>query len=207
MKFHTDVKRLGLLMGLCAVGTMPTWAENFTEDGIVYSLDKSTHTASVIGTESKDITAAVIKSSVDECEVTSIANDVFENCTSLQSVSIPSSVTTIGDNAFWGCTTLRSFIVDEANPNYSTDGEVLYNKDQSQLIKVGSNIVNINIPASVKSIGSFAFSNCQSLTSVNIPSTVTSIADWAFAYCTPLRSVSIPTSVTSIGSWAFAYCT
>lgn len=207
MKFHTDVKRFGLLMGLCAVGTMPTWAENFTEDGIVYSLDKSTHTASVIGTESKDITAAVIKSSVDECEVTSIANDVFENCTSLQSVSIPSSVTTIGDNAFWGCTTLRSFIVDEANPNYSTDGEVLYNKDQSKLIKVGSNIVNINIPASVTSIGSFAFSNCQSLTSVNIPSTVTSISDWAFAYCTPLRSVNIPTSVTSIGSWAFAYCT
>lgn len=186
---------------------MPTWAESFTSEGIVYALDKSTHTASVIGTESKDLTSAVIASSVDDCEVTSIANDVFENCVSLQSVSIPSTVTTIGENAFWGCTSLRAFTVDEANPNYSTTGDVLYNKDQSQIVKVGCNVAYLSIPSSVTSIGSFAFSNCTALTSITLPSSITSIADWAFAYCKPLRSVGLPSTLTSIGSWAFAHCT
>ena len=135
MKTHTNIKRLCLLMTLCAAGTMPTWAESFTSEGIVYALDKSTHTASVIGTESKDLTSAVIASSVDDCEVTSIANDVFENCVLLQSVSIPSTITTIGENAFWGCTSLRAFTVDEANPTFPLQATCFTTKTKAKSLK------------------------------------------------------------------------
>lgn len=207
MKKHRNIKRLCLLLTMCAAGTMPSLADNFTSQGIVYSLDKSTHTACVIATESKTLTSAVIQSNVDDCEVTSIANDVFENCTALQSISIPSTVIAIGENAFWRCTSLHSFTIDENNPNYSTTGNVIYNKDQSQIVKVGSNIASLSIPTTVRSIGSFAFSNCTQLQTVELPSSITNIADWAFAYCTPLRSISFNSSLTSIGSWAFAHCT
>ena len=51
---------------------------------------------------------------------------------------------------------------------------------------------------SVTSIGSYAFSECTSLTSVTIPDSVTSIGTWAFSDCTSLTSVTIPDSVTSM---------
>lgn len=40
-----------------------------------------------------------------------IANNAFENCTSLISVIIPNTLTTIGDYAFYGCTSLTSIII------------------------------------------------------------------------------------------------
>ena len=42
---------------------------------------------------------------------TSIAQLVFDGCTSLTSVNIPNSVTTIGDNAFRGCSGLTSVTI------------------------------------------------------------------------------------------------
>ena len=51
------------------------------------------------------------------------------------------------------------------------------------------------IPNSVKSIGSWAFESCSSLTAVTIPNSVTTIGDYPFYRCTNLTSVTIPNSV------------
>ena len=58
----------------------------------------------------------------------------------------------------------------------------------------------------VMSIGSYAFSDCGSLTSVDIPSSVTSIRGGAFWGCSSLTSVDIPSSVTSIEDNVFGKC-
>jgi hypothetical protein len=55
----------------------------------------------------------------------------------------------------------------------------------------------------VSSIGSNAFSHCQSLTTVTIPDTVTNIGDAAFGFCFSLSSVTIGDGVTSVGDEAF----
>jgi uncharacterized repeat protein (TIGR02543 family) len=74
---------------------------------------------------------------------------------------------------------------------------------------LSTSITSITIPASVTSIGGYAFMSCTNLTTVTIPanSNLTSIGDYAFVSCTSLTSITIPNSVTSIGDQAFDSCT
>lgn len=66
---------------------------------------------------------------------------------------------------------------------------------------------SINIPAGVKTIKRYAFSECFDLEQVNISNTVTYIGNCAFEDSYKLKNVSIPSSVTKIGDYAFGYCT
>jgi len=70
-----------------------------------------------------------------------------------------------------------------------------------------NNITGIKLPNSITSIGSYAFSSCDSLTSITIPNGVLTIGMMAFDNCSGLTSVIIPNSVTSIGMFAFYKCT
>ncbi len=150
------------------------------------------------------LTSVTIPSSV-----TSIGSDAFVYCKGLTSITIPSSVTSIGSYAFEGCTSLTSIDVNSNNTKYSSVDGNLYNKNKTTLIQyaIGKTATSFTIPSSVKSIGSSAFYNCESLTSITIPSSVTSIGSYAFDKCTSLKGVTIPSSVTSIGSYAFYSCT
>jgi hypothetical protein len=64
----------------------------------------------------------------------------------------------------------------------------------------------VDIPYGVKTIGNYGFDNCQSLTVVKIPYGVYSIGDYAFANCLSLVSINIPESVSSIGIGPFESC-
>ena len=162
--------------------------------------------------------------------VTSIGDSAFRNCDKLTSITIPDSVTSIGNEAFAGCNkltsvtignsanniigadlgaspSLTSINVDVNNPNYCSIDGVLFDKNQTTLIryprsKQGAYI----IPDSVWSIGDHAFYDCEALTSITIPNSVASIRESAFLACSSLTSITIPDSVTSIGVYAFAKC-
>ena len=142
--------------------------------------------------------------------VTSIGSSAFSGCSGLSSVTIGNSVTSIGNYAFEDCTGLKKIVVPDiaawcgiefgyngANPLYYA--KHLYSDETTE-------ITNLIIPNSVKSIGDGAFHACSALTSVTIPNSVTSIGNDAFFGCSGLTSVTIPNSVTSIGSYAFYNC-
>ena len=116
-------------------------------------------------------------------------------------VTIPNSVTTIEWGAFYYCFDLTSITVDSGNPNYASEGGILYNKAKTEIVFVPRGISgNVTIPNSVtSSIGDF--SNRTELTSVTIGSGI--IGQNAFAECTNLTSVTIGSGVTRIEFGAF----
>lgn len=67
-------------------------------------------------------------------------------------------------------------------------------------------ITDIIIPASVKTIGSYAFYRCYGLESVTVSFGTESIGEHAFDACTSLSYAFIPTSVQTIGDYAFTMC-
>ena len=127
--------------------------------------------------------------------VTSLSNYAFQYCTSLTSVTIPSSVTSIGSNAFYYCTSLTSVTIPSSVTSIG-----------SYAFYYCTSLASVTIPNSITSIGSNTLSYCASLKSVTIPSSVTSIGNNAFYYCTSLTSVTIPSDITSIGSNTLSYC-
>lgn len=81
-----------LLLLVCFVATLPSWAEDYTRDGIIYDINTSTNTATVKGLEDKSATSAKIRNRVAGCEVTSIGERAFQYCSALTSINIPSSL-------------------------------------------------------------------------------------------------------------------
>ena len=135
--------------------------------------------------------AIEIPATIDGRSVTSIGNYAFFYCSGLTSVIIPNSVTSIGLYAFSGCTGLTSIVVAVDNPNYSSIGPLLLNKNGTELIAVPSASGDFTIPDSVTSIADSAFQFCTGLTSIIIPNSVTSIGSNAFNYCSSLTSIVV----------------
>lgn len=118
--------------------------------------------------------------------LTSIGNSAFSGCTSLASVTIPSSVTSIGNEAFADCISLTSIEI----PNSVTSiGEWAF----------ASGLTSIVIPNSVTTIGQFAFAYSD-LTSVTIGNSVTSISEDAFYSCSDLTEIIVASDNTKYDS-------
>ncbi|MDE5996450.1 MAG: leucine-rich repeat domain-containing protein, partial [Eubacterium sp.] len=149
-----------------------------------------------------------IPNMLDGKTVASIGDGAFSNCTSLKSITIPSSVTSIGNSVFSACVNLKDITVASDNNNYTSANGVLYNKNQTELITypAGKTDSAVTIPDGVQYIGNFAFLSCGNITSISIPDSVTGIGNSAFYYCQKLTSITIPNSVTSLGSDAFHGC-
>ena len=136
-----------------------------------------------------------------DAPITTIGERVFYNCSTLESITIPSSVTSIGSEAFYRCDCLKAF-----NGKYTTpDGRALI-IDETLCYIAPSGLTDYTIPSGVKTLGSLSFAYCTELVTVKIPSSVTAICSEAFYACTSIEGVTLPESVVSLGALSFAEC-
>ncbi len=194
--------------------------------GLEYTLsaDETYYICSGIGTATS--TDIVIGSKYNDLPVTSIGEEAFYECSSLESVTIGNGVTSIGSGAFVGCSSLKSVTIGNSitsigysafeacdsltKVNYlgSIDSWAMINFETS---KWGANtwstsnlyindvlVTEANITTATY-ISDYAFCNFDNLTSVTIGDSVTSIGYSACGGCSSLTSVTICDSVTSIG--------
>lgn len=207
--------------------------EYFTEGYYVYYIDENGR--AIIGKCSTEISGdIIIPETLGGYPVAGVQYCAFALCANITSVRFHKGITEIYDpfgnqsTCFSNCKNMKSVMVDEENPNYSTDEYgVLYNKDKTTLIycpplieiteyvvpdTVTSierftdcvNIEKIVLPATLSDLGCFA--GCQKLKNINIPSSVETIGDYAFKNCTALGQIDIPSTVYSISPQAFSGC-
>ena len=203
--------------------------EGFVVDPANEDYDSRDNCNAVISTYNDELKFGCKNSTIPD-GVVSIAEDAFNRCSGLTSITIPSSVTEIGGWSFWftgltninipssvtyigvnpfaGCAELQEIVVEDGNPVFdSRNGcNAIIRKSNNELLAGCQNTV---IPDDVTRIGDNAFYYCSTLTGeLVIPEQITSIGGYAFERCTGLTgSLVIPNTVLELGESAFAYCT
>lgn len=121
--------------------------------------------------------------------LTHMEGSVFWHCSSLASLSIPAATENIAEGAFEGCTGVTSFHVDEANPNYSSEGTVLFNKNKNKIIYALGHIDDYKVPASVDTIGASSFQDQSDLIYLTLPEGLKKIKEAAFGNSRKIKYV------------------
>lgn len=159
--------------------------------------------------------------------LTYLGQSAFNSCSALTTLRIPAGVTSIGKFAFTNDNALVNFTCDPANPSYTVEGGVLYDKAKTTVLAVpaaaqvtlpetvtavddyafywNQNLTRLSLPDSVIRIGEGAFGECSNLTQLRLSEHLTEIDPFAFRSCSGLSQLILPESVTSIGTNAFQY--
>lgn len=167
-----------------------------------------------------------------------IGTNAFNKCQKLESIVIPENVTSIGSGAFFGCSNLTEITYNaiDATTNMKSkpnDAQCIFGGCNVKTIRIGQNVrtfpaylfygaqfstnttegeeemITINVPASVETIGAYALPNIANLQHVVFAdgSKLTEIGENAFQKCSNMESCNLPDSVTAIGNFAFSGCT
>lgn len=149
----------------------------------------------------------IIPKTYNEVSVTEIAERAFENCTKLTSVHISNTIEKIGEDAFLNCNKLEKITVDTENNYFSTQNDILYNKEKTKLVAtpkmVGGDVI---IPGELNVIENYSYGYLTNVNSFILSEGITQIKDEAFAYSTSIGYVVFPKSVISIGRNIFTMC-
>ncbi len=107
-------------------------------------------------------------------------NSTFNNCSSLQRITLPANLVCINNDAFLNCASLENIVIPDSVVRIDTNA-----------FKNCASLTSVNIPAGVTFIGNEAFSGCSSLAEINIPADVTFIGDAAFKNCIGLTAFTV----------------
>ena len=131
----------------------------------------------------------------------------FANCFELNFVKLPKSLNAIDVTAFSNCIGLKNLTVEEENPNFSAEDNVIYNKDKTELLICPnlSDRKTFTVLDSVSLVGERAFYGCSYITSVILSEGVCEIKSEAFEGCSKLINLTVDDGLELLGENAFIY--
>ncbi len=153
--------------------------------------------------------------------ITTIEPYTFFQCVALAGIGgdkFPSRINSIGEYAFFQCDSLTSIDLSDTQLTeikpyaFYSCGAALRIVLNNKIEKIGDyafyhNLVTqIEIPESVKSIGSHAFMLSERLQTLTFSEGLEDIADYAFRACVSLKQINLPDSLKKIGKAAFMQC-
>lgn len=126
-------------------------------------------------------------------------------CENLKTINVNKNCITIEPGFAYWCNSLENININ-GNPNFTLDGNILYNDNYTELIFVpsGLELDTYTVRSEVTRIGDAVFYSSK-IKEVVLPNGILSIGDDAFANSS-LSYIIIPTSVVEIGNYAFSGC-
>ena len=134
---------------------------------------------------------SMIKEAIFTGDMNMIPNEMFYDCTELESVVFPENLTLIGEAAFWDCVSLREVNFPQSLRSIQADGFLGC-----------KSIKSIILPDGFESIGDTAFAGCTSATEIYIPSTLKKIERNTFSGHS-CEVITLPEGVEYLGGDAF----
>lgn len=195
--------------------------ENFTIDDIKYHLTASGEVEIV--ESATDVADLVIPEEITDkkdntYKVTSIAEKVFYQTTTLTSVTIPSTVKNIGNSAFEGCGSLITLqimgavekIGESAFKGCGSLSTLLTNGDIDELgdsaFENCTSLTMVQIDGAIKMMGKSVFKGCIKLETIDIEGEIDEIGDSAFEACESLKTLKIKGNIGKMGLSVFKGC-
>jgi len=152
----------------------------------------------------KDVTSVVIPEGVFRIEANYYSNiatgawsseGAFAGCTSLSSVTLPSTLTDIGAGVFINCSTLQTITLPA---NLTEIGAYVFQNSGLTAFP--------NWPTGLTDIPFHGFENSKLRGRVVILEGVTIIDNYAFSKNPGITSVTLPSTIKEIGNYAFSGC-
>jgi len=138
---------------------------------------------------------------------------MFNGCSNLQNLYIPSNIKSIGKSCFSGCINLKRIYITDLVAWCKVDIADWVSAPFSDVDTKNTNlylnnvlITELVIPKEVTEVKSYSFIDCENIVKVIVHDNVNIIGDYAFWGCNSLSSVIIGNNVTQIGEYAFAGC-
>ena len=149
--------------------------------------------------EGEIIIPSVVTYNGADYTVTAIDSNSFWMCI-ITSVFIPNTVSIITPRAFGSCEFLESISIEEGNPTYYSESNVVIRREDNALV-VGCK--TSTIPDGIEIICRQAFYAMDYRGVLTIPNSVRIIEDGAFAHNHFSGSLALPESLETLGSMAF----
>ena len=182
---------------------------------VTINSDAVTNQAYTSSSNISTIFGAQVSNYVIGDSVRKIGTNAFYSCDNLTSVTIGCNVIGIANNAFYLCNHIDSVVWNARNcGSYSFGKQVESFTFGNEVECIPDNLcsgmiknANLTLPASLKSIGKYAFKGWTKIKTINIPNEVTTIGAHAFDSCIFVTSIYVGASVEEIGDYAFNGCT
>ena len=213
--------------------TTPTESDETTTTPTESSEEDFTITNGVLEKYNGTATNVIIPEGVTQIKSSSgvFGYNGSTTATSIESITLPSTLVSIPSNPFTYCTSLKEIKVNENNEMFKSVDNVLYNKSGLELLvyPAGKTDKELSILEGCKSLSSCAFYGNKTLEVLNLPLSLevvnattmssethiktinvnekcTKIADGAFKNCIKIKTINLPEGIESIGNDAFSGC-